>query len=107
MVTLNPSRLPQVRDDITRFCSSPILAMLLTAHRDQRGHHELPLPEARMAWHKALEAYQRRLVELAEGSHPLLCARGHDRGDHHRSSAGTGPSATARGPACRAGPDPV
>lgn len=68
MVTLNPSRLPQVRDDITRFCSSPVLAMLLTAHRDQRGHHELPLPEARMAWHKALEAYQRRLVDLAEAA---------------------------------------
>lgn len=65
-VSADPSRLPLVRDDIARFCSSALLPMLLTEHRDQRGRYELPLPEAGMAWHQALDAYQRRLVGLTE-----------------------------------------
>lgn len=65
-VSVHPSRLALVRDDIARFCSSPMLPMLLTEQRDQRGRYELPLPEAGMAWHQALDAYQGRLVDLAE-----------------------------------------
>lgn len=66
MVSVDPSRLPLARDDIARFSSSPLLPMLLTEQRDQGGRYELPLPEAAMAWHDALDAYQRRLVDLTE-----------------------------------------
>ena len=65
MVSVVPSQMPQVRDDITRFCSSGYLAALLDEHRALHGQYELPLPEAEMPWHSALGSYQQRLLAMA------------------------------------------
>lgn len=58
-------QLPQVRDDLVRMCSSDLVGQLLGMHLLRGGDTDLPSPEAGMEFDLAVEAYQRRLANLA------------------------------------------
>lgn len=60
-------QLPRVRDDLVGLCSSDLVGQLLATHLLRGGQVDLPMPEAGMTddFGGAVEAYQRRLANLA------------------------------------------